>query len=97
LVEAFAGAALTTHGLNYKIACGQEVLPAELSQCVSTMVRVAQRLGLQRRSKDVTPSLSDLLRGGNGSANVDPRTIDTRSRWCDPQSNRVRAVAAQKL
>ena len=60
LIEGFAGAALTTRGLNVKIALGEEISPTELSTCVSTLTRVAQRLGLQRRSKDV-PSLSDLL------------------------------------
>ena len=61
LVAGFAGAALTARSLNIKLALGQDVLPAELSQSVSTMVRVAHRLGHQRRQKDVTPSLSDLL------------------------------------
>ena len=43
LVEAFAGAAVTLHHLNTRLALG----------AVSAMVRVASRLGLQRRQKDV--------------------------------------------
>ncbi len=62
LVEGFVGASLVAQGLNVKLARGEDISPTELSTCVSTMVRVAQRLGLQRRAKDVTPDLADIER-----------------------------------
>jgi hypothetical protein len=62
LVEAFAGAAVTLNNLNTQLALGQEIDFSQHAQCVGAMVRVASRLGLQRRMKDVGPSLGDLLR-----------------------------------
>jgi hypothetical protein len=60
LVEAFAGGAVVLDSLNAKVLLGQEVSLAEFAGIASTMVRVASRLGLQRRAKDV--SLPDPLR-----------------------------------
>jgi len=62
LVEAFAGAAVTLQHLNTRLALGQEIDLGQYAQVVSAMVRVASRLGLRRRARDLTPSLSDLLR-----------------------------------
>ena len=62
LIEAFAGAAVTLQHLNTRLALGQEIDLGQYAQTVSAMVRVASRLGLQRRARDLTPSLSDLLR-----------------------------------
>jgi hypothetical protein len=59
LIEAFAGAAL--HHLNTQLALGQQIDLSQYAQVVSAMVRVASRLGLQRRSRDVTPTLSEYL------------------------------------
>jgi hypothetical protein len=63
LVEAFAGASVMLAHLNTKVARGEEVDPAEHSQAASTLVRIATRLGLQRRARDIGPTLGDLLRG----------------------------------
>jgi hypothetical protein len=55
LVESFAGAYVTLQHLNTQLALGQTIDLAQHAQAVSAMVRVASRLGLQRRSVDVTP------------------------------------------
>jgi hypothetical protein len=61
LVEAFAGAAVTLQHLNTQLALGQPIDLGEHAQCVSAMVRVASRLGIQRRTKDVSElSLADI-------------------------------------
>jgi hypothetical protein len=65
LVEGFAGACVQLYGLNTRIALGQTVDLAEHATCVSAMVKVASRLqinGRWLRPKDVSLSLSDLLR-----------------------------------
>jgi hypothetical protein len=64
LVEAFAGAAVTLQHLNAQLALGQPIDLSQHAQCVGAMVRVAARLGLQRRMKDVGPSLGEILRRG---------------------------------
>jgi hypothetical protein len=53
LIEAFAGAALTLQNLNTRLALGEQIDLGEHSQAVSSMVRVASRLGLRRRAKDI--------------------------------------------
>jgi hypothetical protein len=55
LVESFAGAYVTLQHLNTQLALGQTIDLAQHAQAVSAMVRVASRLGLQRRSVDITP------------------------------------------
>ena len=63
LIQAFAGASVTLHHLNARLMAGEEVNLAQHAQAVSAMVRVASRLGLQRRQKDVGGlTLGDLLR-----------------------------------
>jgi hypothetical protein len=55
LVEAFAGSAITLDGLNARVLLGEPISLAEFAQTVSAMVRVASRLGLERRPRDCTP------------------------------------------
>jgi hypothetical protein len=55
LVEAFAGAAVTLNNLNTRLALGQEIDLSQHAQAVSAMVRVATRLGLQRRAREIIP------------------------------------------
>ena len=63
LIEAFAGAAVTLQHLNTKLALGQEIDLSQHAQCVGAMVRVASRLGLSRRARQVDGlTLSDLVR-----------------------------------
>jgi hypothetical protein len=64
LIEAFAGAAVTLQHLNTQLALGQEIDLSQHAQAVSAMVRVASRLGLQRRARDVGPSFGEILRQG---------------------------------
>ncbi len=71
LVEGFAGAALTLHHLNTMLALGKDIDLGQHAQAVSAMVRVASRLGVSRRAKDVTTSLDEYL------ANKDAVDADT--------------------
>jgi hypothetical protein len=64
LIQAYASASLTLQNLNAQLLLGQEVDFALHTQCVSAMVRVASRLGLQRRAKNVGPTLGDVLAQG---------------------------------
>ena len=60
LVAAFAGATIMLDNLNARIALGETVDPVALGATISSLVRVATRLGIQRRSRDVNP-LADIL------------------------------------
>jgi hypothetical protein len=67
LVEAFTGAALTLQNLNTRLALGEQIDLSEHSQAVSAMVRVASRLGLQRRVRDITSGLDGAIRQAWGN------------------------------
>jgi hypothetical protein len=64
LIEAFAGASVVTDNINTRILAGAEIDNALITMhasAISAMVRVASRLGLQRRQREITPSLGDIL------------------------------------
>jgi hypothetical protein len=60
LIEAFAGACVTLQHLNTKLALGEEIDLSDHAQAVSAMVRVASRIGVARRPRDVTQTLHDI-------------------------------------
>jgi hypothetical protein len=62
LIEAFAGACITLQHLNVKLALGEEIDLGQHAQAVSAMVRVASRLGLERRARNCTPSIEEYAR-----------------------------------
>jgi hypothetical protein len=63
LVESFAGIAVMLDDFNLRTLLGEKADPYAYCQISSTLVRVASRLGLQRRARDVSsPTLGDLLR-----------------------------------
>ena len=71
LVRAFAGAATTLQYLNVQVALGDisELDLGSYATLASTLVRLGSRLGLQRRAKDIVPSLAEYLEGtGNAAA-----------------------------
>jgi hypothetical protein len=55
LVEAFAGACVTVYHLNTRLLRGETIDLGQHAQAISAMVRVASRLGLRRRARDVSP------------------------------------------
>ena len=63
LIRAFAGAATTLQYLNVQVALGEtgEIDLSGYATIASTMLRIGSKLGLQRRSKDISPTLSDLI------------------------------------
>lgn len=61
LVQAFAGACVQMHNLNARLLLGQMIDLTEHAKSVSSLVKVATRLGLQRRAKEVS-TLGDFMR-----------------------------------
>jgi hypothetical protein len=55
LVEAFAGTALHVGVLNARLLLGEKIDIIEYSQVISTLVRLASRIGIHRLARDVTP------------------------------------------
>jgi hypothetical protein len=63
LIRAFAGAATHVQYLNHQIALGEgsEIDLGGYATLASTMLRIGSKLGLQRRAKNVTPTLGELI------------------------------------
>jgi hypothetical protein len=61
LVRRFAAAAVLAEQLEAKLARGEEIDIAEHVMLSSTLVRLAQRIGIDRRAKNITPTLADYL------------------------------------
>ena len=61
LIRRFSAASMLAEQLEARLAQGEQVNIQEYSVLVSTLVRVAQRIGIERRAKNVTPSLNQYL------------------------------------
>ena len=53
LIETFAGCAIIINAINAKLLSGHAIDVTEHSQAASTLVRLASRLGIHRRMRDV--------------------------------------------
>src|SRR5262249_30535312 len=63
LVRRFSAAAVLAEQLEAKLANGGTINITEHAQLCSSLVRFAQRIGLGRHAKDVTPTLHEYLKG----------------------------------
>jgi hypothetical protein len=61
LVEAFAGVSIHLGDLHARLLLGEKIDITEHATAVSTMVRIAQRVGVRRVPRDVTPSVKDYV------------------------------------
>jgi hypothetical protein len=61
LIRRFAAAAVIAEQMESRLANGGEINISEHAQLASTLVRIAQRIGINRRAKDITPALPDYL------------------------------------
>lgn len=61
LCRRFAAAAVLAEGMEARLAAGESIDLAQHALLSSTLVRLAQRIGIDRRARDITPSLRDYL------------------------------------
>ena len=61
LIEAFAGATVHVNQLNALLLLGEAIDLADHAAAISAMVRVAARIGLRRRPRDITPSVAEYV------------------------------------
>jgi hypothetical protein len=71
LIEAFAGCAIIINAINAKLLSGEAIDVTEHSQAASTLVRLASRLGLHRRLRDVN-DLTDHITKAEADAEAEP-------------------------
>jgi hypothetical protein len=63
LIRRFAAAACLAEAMEARLANGEQIDLAEHAQLASTLVRIAQRIGIDRLPRDVTQTLSQYLAG----------------------------------
>jgi hypothetical protein len=68
LVRRFAATAVLAEQLEAGLANGQEIDVERHALLCSTLTRLAQRIGIDRRAKAITPSLSQYLTAPQGKA-----------------------------
>jgi hypothetical protein len=61
LIEAVAGAAVLLENMNTRLLLDEAIDLDQHAGVVSSLCRVGSRLGLQRRSRTVGPSLGDMM------------------------------------
>ncbi len=64
LVRRFSATAVLAEQMEARLARGEQIDIHEYSLVVSTMVRVAQRIGIDRVPREIVPSLADYLKQG---------------------------------
>jgi hypothetical protein len=62
LIRRFSAAAVLAELMEARLARGEQINIQEYSVLVSTMVRVAQRIGIDRIPRDVAPNLAEYLK-----------------------------------
>jgi hypothetical protein len=62
LIEAFAGVAINVQDLNARMLIGEPINVVEQAHAISTLARVASRIGINRVARDISPTLSDIMR-----------------------------------
>jgi hypothetical protein len=75
LIRRFAAAAVLAEQMEANLANGKPIDIAEHAQLTSSMVRVAGRIGINRRAKEIVPSLSQYLE--QADAEVDEADEET--------------------
>jgi hypothetical protein len=68
LIRRFAAAAVIAEQMEARLANGEEINITEHAQLASTLVRIAQRIGIDRRARNITPSLPDYLDSAEAEA-----------------------------
>jgi hypothetical protein len=61
LIRRFAAAAVLAEQMESKLVNGEEINISEHAQLCSSLVRICQRIGINRRLKNITPALPDYL------------------------------------
>ena len=71
LIRRFAAAAVIAEQMEARLARGEPIDIQQHALLCSSLVRLAQRIGINRRAKDITPALPDYLDG----AEAEPEAV----------------------
>ena len=74
LARRLAATTVQAEMLEARMVNGEAIDISQLCTLASTTVRLSQRLGLERKQRDVTPSLSDLIRADQNRGREETRS-----------------------
>jgi hypothetical protein len=77
LIRRFSAASVLAEGLESRLVNGEQIDVGEHATLCSTLVRLAGRIGIDRRARNVTPTLQDYL--------ADKAEIEQPERAIDPR------------
>jgi hypothetical protein len=72
LIRRFAAASVIAEGLEASLVEGKPIDITEHAQLCSSLVRIAQRIGINQRLKNVTPHLRDYLEAHATETEAEP-------------------------
>jgi hypothetical protein len=62
LIRRFSAAAVLAERMESRLANGEQIDIQEHALLCSTLTRLASRIGIERRCRDITPTLADIMR-----------------------------------
>ena len=65
LIRRFAALAVQAEAMEARLVNGEQIDIGEHALLSSTLVRIASRIGIDRRARNITPSLADYLEGSS--------------------------------
>lgn len=72
LIRRFAAASVLAEQMEARLVGGENIDLQEYSQLSSTLVRLAQRIGIDRRARNVTPTLAEYLEAKANEHDAEP-------------------------
>jgi hypothetical protein len=79
LVRRFAAASVLAEMMEAQLANGEDIDVQRHAHLSSTLVRIAQRIGIDRRARNITPTLRDYL-----DARIEREVEDDRGAFAEP-------------
>ena len=76
MIRRFAACCVIAEGMEAKLAAGETIDVGEHALLTSSMVRVAQRIGIDRRAREILPSLGHYLEAKATSHGDDAEPTD---------------------
>lgn len=73
LIRRFCAASVLAEAMEARLAAGERVDVTEFCTLASTAVRISNRIGIDRRARNVTPTLQDYI-AGRAAIDAEPAT-----------------------
>ena len=86
LIRRFAALAVQAEAMEARLANGEQIDIGEHALLSSTLVRIASRIGIDRRARNITPSLAEYLEASSEETAPRPRVSGIAPSACGAPS-----------